>query len=49
LTHLGPGKDVNAAIEDREVGQSTGTTGRALPEEFRVGLDAYFNALENNE
>jgi hypothetical protein len=26
--------------------QATGTTGRILPEEFRAGLDAYFNTFE---
>jgi hypothetical protein len=28
------------------VNQSTGRTGRDFPEEFRTGLDSYFNALE---
>ncbi len=32
----------------REVDQSTGQSGRKLPEEFRRGLDQYFNALESN-
>lgn len=32
----------------REVDQSTGKAGRELPEEFRRGLDSYFNALESN-
>ena len=32
----------------REVDQSTGHSGRKLPEEFRRGLDHYFNALESN-
>jgi hypothetical protein len=26
--------------------QATGVSGRVLPEEFRAGLDAYFNQLE---
>ena len=30
----------------RSVGQSTGKTGREFPEEFRNGLDSYFNQLE---
>ena len=34
--------------QKREVGQSTGKAGREFPEEFRLGLDAYFNALEGN-
>ena len=33
---------------DRAADQSTGQTGRKLPEEFRRGLDQYFNALESN-
>jgi hypothetical protein len=32
----------------REVDQSTGHSGKKLPEEFRRGLDHYFNALESN-
>ena len=46
LARVGPGGDPGAHIEDREVGQATGKQGRELPEEFRNGLDAYFNALE---
>lgn len=46
LANFGPGEDGKAAIEDRNIDQSTGTTGRELPEEFRAGLDAYFNRLE---
>ncbi len=30
----------------RSVDQTTGKTGRKLPEEFRTGLDTYFNQLE---
>ena len=32
----------------REVDQSTGHSGKKLPEEFRRGLDHYFNAIESN-
>ena len=32
----------------REVDQSTGHSGKKLPEEFRRGLDQYFNAIESN-
>lgn len=35
--------------QSREVEQSTGKAGRMLPEEFRRGLDTYFNTLEANE
>ncbi|MEM7013797.1 MAG: hypothetical protein AAF585_20225 [Verrucomicrobiota bacterium] len=48
LAGVGPGGDAGAHIENREVGQATGKQGRELPEEFRNGLDAYFNALERN-
>jgi len=43
----GPGSDPNAHIEAREIRQMTGTTGERLPEEFRDGLEAFFNAVEN--
>jgi hypothetical protein len=32
--------------EDRGVSQTTGERGSTLPEEFRAGLDEYFNQLE---
>ncbi|MDF1657864.1 MAG: hypothetical protein P1U58_09640 [Verrucomicrobiales bacterium] len=35
-------------VESREVEQSTGNAGRTLPEEFRRGLDTYFNTIESN-
>jgi hypothetical protein len=38
--------DSRAFIENRAPGQATGKAGRKLPEEFRAGLDAYFDALE---
>lgn len=46
LADLGPGSEPGAFLEDRDVDQATGRGGRELPEEFRNGLDAYFNALE---
>lgn len=47
LMLLGVGDDSgSASIENRSPRQATGKTGRVLPEEFRQGLDAYFNALE---
>ncbi|MEX2579261.1 MAG: hypothetical protein WD342_09395 [Verrucomicrobiales bacterium] len=50
LTDIGPGgeSDGTSAPLDREVDQSTGKAGRELPEEFRRGLDTYFNAIESN-
>ena len=47
LTLLGLGDDTGSAfIENRSPRQATGKTGRVLPEEFRQGLDVYFNTLE---
>lgn len=50
LSDIGP---QNREVEDpspvsREVDQSTGKAGRELPDEFRRGLDQYFNTLESN-
>lgn len=54
----GSGKATSAALalagrgnrsgrgEGGEKDQATGTSGRVLPEEFRAGLDAYFNRFE---
>lgn len=45
----GTGDDSGEAfIEKRSPKQAIGKTGRVLPEEFRQGLDAYFNVLEGN-
>ena len=46
LADLGPGSDAEAHVNARPVGQATGKAGRELPEEFKTGLDAYFNKLE---
>lgn len=50
LTDIGPGatSGTSADTGGREVDQSTGKAGRELPEEFRFGLDTYFNALQSN-
>lgn len=45
LALLGKGTNQKEVREDRGVTQSTGETGTALPEEFRRGLDQYFNRL----
>ena len=46
----GIGDDSGTAfIEKRSTKQATGKTGRVLPEEFRQGLDAYFNVLEGKQ
>jgi len=49
LTDIGGGAagENGSAPLAREVDQSTGKAGRELPEEFRRGLDTYFNALES--
>ncbi len=49
LELYGPGSDPLAQIESRGVQQSTGTTNDQLPPEFRDGIDAFFNALENRK
>ena len=36
----------SAAEAGGEDEQATGVSGRVLPDEFRAGLDAYFNRLE---
>jgi hypothetical protein len=45
LALLGKGTNQKEVREDRGVNQSTGETGTVLPEEFRRGLDQYFNRL----
>ncbi len=50
LRLTGGGDDSGTAfIEKRAPKQAVGKTGRVLPEEFRQGLDAYFNTLEGNQ
>lgn len=46
LADLGSSQDAAASVNARPVGQATGKAGRELPEEFKTGLDAYFNKLE---
>ena len=47
LADLGPGADAAGVVTARPVGQATGRAGREFPEEFKSGLDAYFNNLES--
>ena len=47
LALVGSGTNDKEVREDRGVSQATGETGTALPEEFRAGLDEYFNRLES--
>ena len=46
LALVGAGANDKEVREDRGVSQATGNTGPTLPEEFRAGLDEYFNRLE---
>ena len=48
LALFGGGVNEKEVREDRGVSQATGETGSKLPEEFRTGLDEYFNRLEKN-
>jgi hypothetical protein len=43
---IGPGTNEKEVREDHGVSQATGTAGPKLPEEFRTGLNEYFNQLE---
>ena len=46
LALLGRGLNAKEVREDHGVAQATGDAGPALPEEFRAGLDEYFNRLD---
>jgi hypothetical protein len=46
LALLGSGANEKARPDERDVPQSSGAADRTLPEEFRAGLDEYFNQLE---
>jgi hypothetical protein len=46
LALIGNGLNQKEVREDRGTSQATGETGPVLPEEFRAGLDQYFNKLE---
>ena len=48
LALFGGGVNEKEVREDRGVSQATGELGPSLPEEFRAGLDEYFNRLERN-
>lgn len=48
LALIGSGINDKEVREDHGVAQATGETGAALPEEFRAGLDEYFNRLERD-
>ncbi|MGO9813320.1 MAG: hypothetical protein ACLP53_21460 [Isosphaeraceae bacterium] len=46
---LGSGVNQKEVREDCGVSQVAGESGPVLPEEFRAGLDEYFNRLERND
>ena len=46
LSLVGGGVNDKEVREDRGISQTGGEAGRTLPEEFRAGLDEYFNRLE---
>jgi hypothetical protein len=48
LSLIGKGVNEKEAREASGASHSTGETGATLPEEFRTGLDAYFNRLEKS-
>lgn len=48
LALVGGGVNEKEVREDHGIAQATGDSGPALPEEFRAGLDEYFNRLERN-
>ena len=47
LALVGSGINAKEVRQDVSAAQSTGTSGPGLPEEFRTGLDKYFNQLES--
>jgi hypothetical protein len=46
IAMLGPGINKEETREDHGVQQATGTSGSSFPEEYRQGLDEYFQRLE---
>jgi hypothetical protein len=48
LSLIGTGVNEKEVRETPGASQSTGETGATLPEEFRTGLDTYFNRLEKS-
>jgi hypothetical protein len=45
---VGAGVNAKENREDHGISQSTGEAGRSLPEEYRAGLDVYFNRLDES-
>ena len=49
LARLGGAKEKLSKVVKRNTKQATGKAGRDLPEEYRSGLDAYFEKLESGD
>ncbi len=49
LALIGTGANDKELREDHGISQATGESGNSLPEEFRAGLDEYFNRLESGD
>ena len=49
LARLGGAKEKLGKVVKRNTSQATGKAGRDLPEEYRRGLDAYFEKLESED
>ena len=49
LSAFGPGSKAESGVVVRPVGQATGHAGTEFPDEFKPGLDAYFNLLEGRK
>ncbi len=49
LALLGESTEKEAVVVERSAEQATGKAGRVLPDEFRAGLDRYFEALETQK
>jgi hypothetical protein len=46
IAMIGPGMNQQEQRQDHGVSQQTGTSGASLPEEFRYGLDEYFQRID---
>ncbi len=49
LALLGESDEDKSKVVEREVNQATGKAGEEFPEEFRYGLDKFFEAMESGE
>lgn len=49
IAMVGPGVNEKETRQDHGVEQATGTSGSNLPEEFRYGLDQYFERIDRRQ